>query len=168
MRYEWSGIASGHMGELSFFEMPFELSSTSNTDDIYTYSVGHPAVATFDATLSVSGVGQATFTGSTINIVSNVNDPYRVGIAQISPSNLAILFAEHPVFATYGLDSEIGPVVGLRSFNPGILFETTAGLVRFTFVQRNVTFQAKFIPEPSSAVLAVSIFALCGGCRSRR
>jgi len=98
------------------------------------------------ATVFVSGIGAATFTIPTINVV-NQNLP-AVGFSDPT-HNLAILFANNnSVFVSYDLSTSIGLLTGTPSFNPFSSFETTADIFSISSVS-DITFQAIMVPEPS-------------------
>jgi hypothetical protein len=148
--YEFTATGSGSLGASTFTNAAFTLTSTADTSQV-TSSGGVFEVPDLTATVSVAGLGTATFTTPTINVD---NQPLaRAGFSD-PIQNLAILFVDNSAFAGYDLTTSIGPLSGPPTINPGSAFATTAG----NFVLDSVspaTFQAtvQAAPEPSALAL---------------
>jgi hypothetical protein len=153
--YTFSGVGSGDLGADAFNNASFTITSTADTSQIINPMPGILHVPDMTATISVSGVGSGTFDISTIN-VDGQDGNARVGFSD-PVQNLAILFVENAAFATYDLNTPIGPLSGAPSFNSGAQFGTTAGNFSLTSVS-TATFQATAVPEPGT----ISLFAVAG------
>jgi PEP-CTERM motif len=144
IRYTEEAIGSGSLGGQAFTNAEVLIPASGNTANIT-----HPGVlirnAPIIATVSIAGVGSATFT-----------DPIKVEVEQ--PNSVAILQVgfilgtiEANAFATYDLATSFGPLTHGDLYNPGEAFNTTGG----AFILDSVgpaTFTA-FAPEPATLAL---------------
>lgn len=80
-------------------------------------------------------------------------------------SDTGIFFVEHPSAFTWTMQTELGPVSGEASGNPGLSFETLGGSFTFDSFTSEGTFQAVFVPvpEPAAALLMLLGAAVVGG-----
>jgi len=146
--YTWSATGTGALGSNPFTDADFTLTATADTDNIY-IGPGFSRVDNVTATISVSGVGSAAFTDTTITVDNQGLS--RVGLGDVT-LHLAILFVDNPVFVGYDLTDSIGPISGPPVFNSGTNFGTTAGNLSLAAVS-TVTFEAVVIPEPTTLSL---------------
>ena len=146
---------TGALGPLSFTSALVTIALIGDTATVF----GDPVPRDFgSATVSVSGVGTATFTDPLMWVIDNpaaTAGPV-AGIADVT-AGLFVLGAVNSAFTLYNLRSSIGPISGPVVFNPGALFPTTLGnFVLTTSVAGNTsTFTAVTapVPEPASVIL---------------
>jgi hypothetical protein len=114
-------------------------------------------------TVDVAGIGLATFTDST-SVVAN-QATLEVGFADHT-RGLAILFTSNPSLSIYDLSTDIGPLLGVASYNAGLPFLTDDGLFVLNSIPGSATFIATTgVPEPGAlALLSVGLagFAALG------
>jgi len=166
--YTLSGTGTGSLGAIPFSDAAFTITSTADTANIEIGPPGVWLVPDLTATVSVSGIGSATFTIPTENIIN-----FEVGVAGITaPDQSIILSIQNTAFISnnqnllqgYDLSSSVSPVTGTTSTPFNVEFETTAGAFSLSFVS-SVTYQADIVPEPSIyALLGMGVigFALSG------
>jgi len=160
--YVEQGSESGSLGGVSFTNALVTITVTGDTGMVLT-PIGSPGL--FEdlgtATVSVAGIGTATFTDQMEAFDSQTVD--WAGISDHSHSDLITLVTVNPLFASYTLATGIGPVSGSTMINSAQSFPTTAGSLILNSVTGNSTFSAT-VPEPGSFVsLAIGlglIFAL--------
>jgi hypothetical protein len=170
--YTLEGIGSGSLGGTAFTNMYFIITSTADTDQI-TVVPGLFSVPTTSAIIDVTGFSTASFTGFTSEFLSTgpgASFPI-AGIDQDlnTPDSLSILdLFQHPGLQGYQLNTDIGPLTGSATFNPGHPFPTTGGNIIFDTVSE-VTYRAYLgVPEPSSIVLLGSAVITCLAVARRR
>ena len=164
--YAFTATGSGTLGANAFTDASFTITSTADTSHVASTGEGF-SVPDLTATVSVSGLGAATFTDPTTTIDNQGLG--KVGISDSVPG-VALLFEDNAAFVTYDLTTPIGPLTGSSDFNSGVNFATTAGDFSLTNVS-TATFQAttRSVPEPSSlAVLAIGFVILEGWLRRQR
>jgi hypothetical protein len=154
--YTWSSIGSGRLGTNSFFDTLFTITSTADVTQIREAPGGVLLVSNIAATVSVSGIGIATFTIPTETVANRSYSAVGTG-APIQDD--AILFVENPAFASYDLGCSIGPITGQPGRSIEAQFATSGGVFALSAVSA-VTFQA--IPEPPRP--SVSIFTAVEIC----
>ena len=153
--YTETDIASGSLNGVAFTNASIMLTMNNDTINI----TGGPSF--FDnfgaITVSVNGGAPATFTSPASQVFSNQSVP-AVGFE----ANVNILDDVSASFATYALNTAIGPITGSALFNSGSSFPTSGGAFVLTSVG-DPTFTATIgvVPEPSSlAVFATAMAAL--------
>jgi hypothetical protein len=104
-------------------------------------------------TVTVSGVGSDTFT-DTMAAITIQSGPL-AGIVDVSLAK-DVLDVHNAGFATYALNTSIGPLSGATSGNPGTAFNTAGG--SFTIsgvlnVDHPATFTATVTPEPGTLAM---------------
>jgi hypothetical protein len=151
--YIWSGIGSGSLGSNSFMDAPFTITSTANISQITEAPLGVLLVANIAATISISGMGIATFTIPTDTVANRSNSLVGIG-APIQDD--AILFVGNDAFATYDLGSPIGPIAGPPFRSIEAKFATTAGIFSLSAVS-TATFQAVFEPSRPSVSIYTAV-----------
>lgn len=115
----------GSLGGTSFNDALVTLTLTGNTSNITNPSSGiYDLIGT--ATVSVAGVGSATFTDS-IEVFVDQNTP-AAGFTDLTlPGAPDILENHSSSYSTYTLNTAIGPLTGFPGGNPSDSFATTAG-----------------------------------------
>jgi hypothetical protein len=96
--------------------------------------------------VSVSGGGTDTFTDSLEVVVAQLSD--KAGIYDVS-SSLDVLDVHNVGFATYALNTSIGPLSGSTTGNSGLSYATVGGTFEFTS-PLNVDHPASFTAAPGS------------------
>ena len=141
--YTLTGTGDGELGENVFSGASFTITSVADIRQVMNLSPGLYIVTNSTATVSVSGIGKATFTIPTTSI-SNQRIP---GVGISAPvQNLLIFMADNNVkFASYGLTNNLGPLTGEPRFDYAAGFATTMGDFTLTSAT-NATFQAILIP----------------------
>lgn len=150
-----SGTGSGSLNGQPFTAAAFSIASTADTSQIFVSTL--PVLS---AMVTVPGFGSGTFTDP-IDIFDNPRAGYGMG-GMIDTDVRDILDIDNPVFATYGMDTSLGPVSGTPDpangdpsgyiINSGSAFPTTAGVFSLTSVTA-ATFQATVVPEPATLAL---------------
>jgi hypothetical protein len=164
--YTETVTASGTLGSTPFANALVTLTQTADTANIVQSGVviGIPATT---STVTVAGIGAGTFTIPTATFVVPIASLGGLLAGPIDLTSFPIVALLNPAFATYDLQSSIGPLSGTAFINTGLPFATTAGGLVLTSTSSPATFQA-VIPEPSSLVLT-GVAALAGvGFASRR
>jgi hypothetical protein len=154
-------IGTGALGASTFTSALVMITLVGDTANVTTVSGFFYNAGT--ATVSVAGVGTATFTNPDMRAVDNPSGP-RAGISDFT-ANRAILFTDNAVFADYNLQSSIGPLSGPVSYNPGFSFPTRSGNFTLNSISGNSTFTAttSAVPEPASmTLLGAGLLALTG------
>jgi hypothetical protein len=149
--YVVSGIGTGSLDTSVFAATPFTLTSTADTDDIYSPRSMVYRVPNASLVVWIDGLGTATFTIPTIT-VSNWNYGGSAGLGA-PVQDQGIVFVNDGRFASWRLQPSIGPFGGSSlSINSGARFATTGGELSFTAIDA-ATFGATVVPEPASAAL---------------
>jgi hypothetical protein len=142
--YIFSATGSGNLGTNAFSDVPFTITCTADTSGIANPTNGLFQVADRTATISVSGLGLATFTNPTLNVDNQI----RSSIGLSDPAqNRAILFVDNPAFSSYNLGTSLGPLTGPPTFNFDTPFATTSGDFSLGSVS-TVSFESLTIPPP--------------------
>jgi hypothetical protein len=158
--------ASGSLGGTAFSNALVTLSGTGDTGGVTNPAFGDFFLVGVPVSVSVAGVGKATFT-DTFELVSNQNVS-AVGLGDAS-LNAALLFAD-VANGNYDLTTSFGPVSGPARYNPGAAFGTSAGAFVLDSASA-VTYRAAVggVPEPATwAVMLAGFGALGAVLRSRR
>jgi hypothetical protein len=144
--YMVESIGSGTIGTQSFSDAPVEVSFTGDTANVsggsgyFTNNVG-------TGTVSIGGIGTATFTESLFAFVNQIYPP--AAIAGIADSNGSILDTLNPLFATYDLTSAIGPITGDTFFRNDLSYSTNLGTLNFSAMDSISTYTASTVPVPA-------------------
>ena len=167
--YTFSGTGTGSLDEIPFSGVDFTITSTADTANI---GLGTPfgfwVVPDFATTISLSGIGSATFTIPTETFIN-----FEVGAAGITApdQNIDILGIKNAAFYSYDLNSpqgytlssSVSQVTGpayIASPSMGFTFETTAGALYLSSVSSAI-YQADVVPEPSiCALLSIGLIGL--------
>jgi hypothetical protein len=144
------------------FSAPVTIVLTSDTSTI----TGGSGVF-FDigpATVTVAGLGTATFT-DTMEAVVSQGCPC-AGISD-ETTDRSVMFDTNSAFSTYGLSTAIGPLLGESSGNSGLGFSTSMGAFILSSSLNNEEHPATFtattvgsVPEPGTLGLLAAGIAL--------
>jgi hypothetical protein len=165
--YTLTTTASGTLGASSFTNALVTVTLTGDTSNVtagpdpFNDLLVNPG----SATVSVSGLGTATFTGS-IEIISTFNDLTLFGVPAVLIAQLdnpagtsvtGILVQTGSVFSSYDLRGPLGPVSGTGGVASGSrgatpIFSTTAGNMTWATFQPlgTSTFTAAATPAPGT------------------
>ena len=167
--YTLSGTGTGSLDAIPFSDVAFTITSTADTTNIVLGTpFGFWVVPDFATTISVSGIGSATFTIPTETFIN-----FEVGATGITApdQHIDILGIKNAAFFSYDLNSpqgytlssSVSQVTGpsyIPSPSLGFTFETTAGVFYMSSVS-SVSYQADVVPEPSiCALLSMGLIGL--------
>jgi len=138
--------ASGSLDGTTFTSQTVTLVLTSDTSTIVNGGPGFYS-DTGTATVSVSGGGSDTFTDTMQVFVTQGSDV--AGITD-GTEHLDVLDVNNAAFATYALNTSIGPLSGGTAGNTGDTYATTGGTFEFTS-PLNVDHPASFTAALGSA-----------------
>lgn len=177
--YTETATGSGTLGTTTFTNAALTFTQTADTANVIYVFNGDPRSGSYSymvgdatATVTIAGVGTASFTGPTFTTDSPTGRFGGLGSGGPVFGGNIILDVGSPVFANYNLQSSFGPASG----DPGITtsnifsinYATNLGDLALNSVTGQATFQASVVPEPSSLTLG-TIAALVGlGVRARR
>jgi hypothetical protein len=142
--------ASGSLDGTSFTSQTVTLVLIGDTSTIVNHGSGFFTDAG-TATVSVSGLGSDTFTDS-MEVFSN-QPIHTVGIEDLASDD--VLDVINSGFASYALNTSIGPLSGASLGNSGTSYNTAGGTFKFTSAL-NVDHPASFtastssVPEPGT------------------
>jgi hypothetical protein len=164
--YTDQGTISGSLGASAFTNALVTVSFTGDTANV-TGGLGFWSNSVGTATVTVAGVGTATFTDSMFAF-----DNQSARFAGIASQAGSVLDTDtSPLFDTYDLKTAIGPVTGAVFFRPDLTYGTTLGSLHFASVTGDTTFTATTgvaaVPEPST-ILGASVAVLLGSFYSLR
>jgi hypothetical protein len=146
--YKEQFTGSGSLGAQTFADALVTITFLGDTDNIVG-SLGLFTDAIGTANLTVAGLGTATFTDQ---LEAFDNQGFGVGAAGISLGTSSVLDTLNSVFATYDLQTSIGPVTGSSFIRPDLTFNTDLGGFNLSS-GGNSTFTAVVMPEPVSLTL---------------
>lgn len=159
--FTFSGTGSGTIGGNPFASSAFTITALADTVNIVPLSGGGGfSLDNSSASITIAGQGTFSFTTATREFVNNNSSG--VGFSRGTQFGADLVYAaSNPAFATYALDTSIGPFVGvgqlLQWSNPTVT--TSGGTLVFDNGNPTVTFQATLgaaVPEPGSYVLILS------------
>jgi hypothetical protein len=164
--YMESTVASGTLGLQSFTDAVVTLTFVGDTTNVTNPSPGHYVNSVGTATVTVAGIGTATFTDQ-IQVFDN--QMYAAGFTDVT-INEDILDQAGGFQVTYDLKTAIGPVTGPLYPGTGPKFATNQGALVLTSASLTGTFTAttSAVPEPSSIVLASTAGLIGVVCSWRR
>ena len=162
--YTLQATASGSLDGISFTDATVFLFMNNDTTNVTTDGLGDfENVGT--ATVSVGGAPAVTFTDP-IQVILDQSDT-GIGFEDLSVDDILDEF--NASFATYGLTTSIGPIVGSSGINAGSSFATTGGAFVLTSAgDATFTASTNAIPEPSTWAMMLIGFAGLGYAGYRR
>ena len=165
--YTETTLGTGSLGGTSFVDVAVTLVATADTSNVFQFAPGVYGVYDSSLTVSVGGIGTATFTNNP-STPATYSVPLVPFAGQTVVNNGDILICYSTAFSTYDLTTSIGPITGTSgvSGNPnqttlGDFILASAGDVTFTAVTAAV-------PEPSAIILAGTGILVGFGARTRR
>jgi len=163
--FVFTGVGTGTIGGMGFADAAFTITAVGDTSTVHEFTGGPPAstptIDSITATISISGIGVATFTeatrvfnSQTVTVVG-FNSPVHADLYNIGPD---------ASLATYDLVTDFGPIFDATpsAVNQFLNVSTSMGLLSFTSAQDG-SFQA-FVtggPPPVTTTPPV-ISSLCG------
>lgn len=172
--YTETVTGSGSLDGRIFNNALITITGTGDTNNITT-PAGFPGVsflAFSSNTVTVAGLDPDSFTLGNLGVAANRNS--QSGGFAFGPNGTAVLGLSNPSFATYALDTSVGPFSGAGLFNAGTGLSTSRGSLIINSVSSAATFQANVtpssVPEPSSIALCgiAAAFGLGGWARRAR
>lgn len=151
--YVEQAVASGSLGSQSFSNALVTVTFTGDTANV-TGGAGNLSNAVGEATVTVAGIGTATFTDSSVGAFVNQSR----NAAGIADNNGSILDTFNSGFGSYNLSTPLGPLSGSPFIRPDLTFPTTLGGLRLGDAGPSTFTASTSIPEPSS----LTIFSLLG------
>ena len=138
--YTVEAIVSGSLGLTNFTNALLTVTVNGDTTTTHFNSQGQ-LLDSGPATATIAGLGAIQFTqnGTALDDMNGLGGSYRAGIAVVTGS---VLDTNSNVFATYGLNTAIGPVVGTGQINPNVTFDTNEGTLHISSVAATSIFSA--------------------------
>lgn len=157
INYQVQTTASGSLNGVQFNNELVTISAVGDTDNVETNGAVNLLLTDIEVSVEINGLGSANFVDA-IQAVSN-NNTQLGGFGNTSTAT-GVLFVNDPVFGTYDLRSELGPVKALTFINSAT-HATDAGNLFLSAATVQGTFEATFtaIPEPSTAAVALLLFS---------
>jgi len=155
-------IASGSLDGQSFTNALVTLSAAGDTSAAP--SSGSFQTYALATTVTVAGIGSDTFTSVGLSVFVNQGFiPPAVGFGDI-PSGASVLDTLSNLFASYTLNTGIGPITGGSFIRPDVSFATTGGTFNLT-VAGDATFTATVdsVPGPVVGGGLPGLVVACGG-----
>lgn len=147
-----TGTGSGAIGSTSFSNADFIITAVGDTNNRINFGGGFSIDHNNKALISISGVGTFSFSDKTSTFVNN--DNHIVGFNHSLNSDL-FNGPIDVVFATWNLDTSIGPITGTGEllqwndpFHP--IVQTSGGDLFFVDAFVPVTFTATVVPIPAA------------------
>ncbi|MEM9478040.1 MAG: PEP-CTERM sorting domain-containing protein [Verrucomicrobiota bacterium] len=158
--FTFEGTIDGEIDSNAFLGESFVLTATADTDDIVPFSAG-PDFG-FDLQPTTVVIGLPNLNGGTI---LNVTDPTFLSVNNgnntfgFGDQNFFFgAFLTDAVFASYDMQSSLGPVTSPGTTNSFPVFATDGGDFVFANGSPSLTLTAVLIPEPTSVgLLAVAV-----------
>jgi hypothetical protein len=152
--YTEQAIASGTLGGQTFTDALLTLELVGDTGNV----TGSPGVFTNTAglfTVSVSGIGTATFTDF-MEVFDNQSPTLTPPAAGFAVEGGSVLDTFNTAFALYNLTTPIGPISGTSFIRPDLTFNTTLGGLIITSAEDSTFTASTAVPEPTSLILVAT------------
>jgi hypothetical protein len=165
--------ASGSLGANDFTNALVTITAIANTNGVRQVPgyAGVLGVNDTSVTITVVGIGTATFTGPVFTFVNTGIGQAGMDSGTIANPGTDILDVNNSAFKTYDLKTSIGPVSGPPNTEAGQSYATTDGNLIFNAFTNPppATFEAQ-VPEPSTIVCATTavLWGLFYAYRRRR
>jgi hypothetical protein len=141
----------GSLGGNNFTNALVTVKFTGDTTNVMMDAPGFFSNRVGTATVTVAGIGTATFTASTFVADNQLAGPGFAGIATLDGT---ILGPFNPAFASYDLRTPIGPLSGPSFIRPDVTFQTTLGGFHLdTAGDATFTATTAAVPEPATLTL---------------
>jgi hypothetical protein len=168
--YSESAIASGNLGGQSFTNALVTTTGSADTNNIVS-APNEPSVTTPSAVVTIAGLGSFNFYDPTEFVIYQYQGSLLGGVEDEVSEDL-ILFNSNPAFATYNLETAIGPLTGAARFNPGLNYRLSGPDDLTLDEVSDATFQATTAsaatPELSSLILfSTGLLGLAGAARRK-
>jgi PEP-CTERM motif len=157
--YIFSGTGNGRLGANFFTNAPFTLTTSADPAQVTDLLPPVLKVSDYSASVSITGIGNATFTTNFQTLHFNNPNASESGVGLfLYYQGPKLIFMQGAAFLPYTLTTSFGPQVGNSTFSAN-LFPTTAGDFLLTAVSSG-SFQAvlQTVPEPAT----LSLFGLLG------
>ena len=149
--YTFSGIGSGRLGASFFTNTAFTVTALADPSQVTDILPPVLNVLNFSTTISVAGLGSATFNTNFHTLDFNNPNPSESSVGLfLFYQGPKLISVQNAAFQSYYLTTSYGPVAGTPGFST-TLFPTTAGDFSFSAVS-SVSFQAvlQAVPEPTA------------------
>jgi hypothetical protein len=166
--YTVSDTASGTLGATSFTGALVTVSFSGDTGTVFMSSAGFWENDIGTATVTIAGIGTATFTDAMFAFDNQAAIAAGIGDNTCVGCRASVLDTFNSVFGSYDLMSAIGPISGAVFFRPDLSYGTTMGLLNFSSAGATSTFTATTVPEPANLILlGTGLVSLIGFVRRR-
>lgn len=159
--YTFEGSASGSLDGQSFGMSDFVINVQADTENLDFDLI--LTVPNNSATITIDGLGTYEFITPTLTALDDFNDDIYLSWGPELFDGPDIMSVGHGAFAGWGMDTELGPVVGDGDVYSHDTIDTTGGVLDFNTNGNPITFTAT-IPAPG----AIALVGLCGLIRRRR
>lgn len=152
--FTFQGTGSGTVNTVPFSSASFTFTESSDTSLVTSSSIPGFSINYITPFASGSIINIAGFGTGTISTLTDVADSQDL----VTPGNSFVAFAmttggdvagRAVIFATYNLQSALGPISTTNPFVSNFTISSTLGTVSFSSVS-NITFTATTIPEPGT------------------
>jgi hypothetical protein len=170
--YSFAGIGSGTLNGISFTNDAFAVSIHANTSNVaFQSNLGQFGIENLSGTITLSGMGTASFTASLFVFGGNGFDV--IGFGNFSQGNLIADINTGKGFASYNLASNFGPIA-ISNSNPSQFCGVATSLGALCYkTMSNLTFQSTVavsaVPESSSMLqVGTGLIGLAAVLRRRK
>jgi hypothetical protein len=158
MQYSEHVIGSGTLGGVAFSHVSITVSVLGNTTNFHGCNNGavpNCLIANGPGVVSIGGLGTADFTDP-VGAFDNYGGQ-DAGIGDWTATGGNILRTNSSSFATWLMDTPIGPINGVGLYYPSAYYATSAGRLVISGIDGGKsTFTARTVPEPATAGLFIA------------